>query len=56
MNTTLEPRKRTAVDGKDWWCVYNPVTNSFSTLIGFGKYKTKKACQLAIDYYYGKNN
>lgn len=47
----FEPRKRTAVDGKDWWCVYDPEQKKFSTLLCFGKYTTKKACQFAIDKY-----
>lgn len=45
----LEPRKRTALDGKTWWCVYNAVINEWSTLTCFGKYKTKKDCRYAIN-------
>lgn len=37
----LEPRKRTAIDGKTWWCV-------FDTELCFGKYETKKECKCAI--------
>lgn len=48
----LEPRKRTALDGKEWWCVYDTETNKWSTLHLFGKYKTKKDCQYQIDSYY----
>lgn len=38
----LIPKKRTALDGKVWWCVYDLNKHTFSTLICFGKYKTKK--------------
>lgn len=47
----FEPRKRTALDGKTWWCVFDTDTMKWSTLIFFGKYKTKKACQYDIDLY-----
>lgn len=45
----LEPRKRTALDGKIWWCVFDTNKMQWSTLVVFTKYKTKKACQEAID-------
>lgn len=45
----LEARQRTALDGKTWWCVFNIETMSWCTYTFFGKYKTKKACQNAID-------
>lgn len=45
----LEPRKRTALDGKTWWCVFDTENQTWSTLTIFGKYRTKKACQLDID-------
>lgn len=46
----LEPRQRTAVDGKTWWVVYDTVTHKYlDTIMYFGKYKTKKECQYAID-------
>ena len=47
----FEPRQRTALDGKVWWMVYNRYKQEFSTLTCFGKYNTKKDCQLAIDNY-----
>lgn len=47
----LEPRKRTALDGKTYWCVFNTDTMKWSTLTCFGKYTRKKDCQLAIDLY-----
>lgn len=48
------PMKRTALDGKIWWCVYDTDTHEFLTLLCFGKYRTKKDCQYAIDTYYNK--
>ena len=47
----LEPRKRTALDGKVWWCVFDTNAWKWSTLWCFGKYKTKKDCQIAINSY-----
>lgn len=43
--------KRTAIDGKIWWCVYDIKEHKYSTCLCFGKYKTKKECQIAIDFY-----
>lgn len=48
--STLEPRQRTAVDGKTWWVVFDTATGKYSTYTCFGKYKTKKDCQYAIDH------
>lgn len=45
----FEPRQRTALDGKVWWVVYDRYKQEFSSLTCFGKYKTKKDCQAAID-------
>ncbi len=47
----LEPRKRTALDGKTWWCVFDTDSMQWSTLVVFGKYKLKRDCQYAIDRY-----
>ena len=47
----LEPRKRIALDGKSWWCVFDTDKMTWSTLIVFGKYKLKRDCQYAIDSY-----
>lgn len=49
----LEPRKRTALDGKTWWCVFDTDKMQWSTLIVFGKYKLKRDCQYAINGYNG---
>lgn len=50
-STNLEPRQRTAVDGKSWWVVFDTDTQKYSPLTCFGKYNTKKDCQYAIDKY-----
>lgn len=47
----LEPRKRTALDGKTWWCVFDMDEMRWSTSIFFGRYRTKRACQNAIDLF-----
>ena len=47
----LEPRKRTALDGKSWWCVFDTEAGKYSTLTCFGKYEKKKDCQYAISKY-----
>ena len=47
----LEARKRTAIDGKVWWCVFDTKNTEWSTLTCFGRYRLKKDCQFAIDYY-----
>lgn len=47
----LEPRKRVALDGKIWWCVFDTDNMKWSTLIVFKKYKLKRECQAAIDSY-----
>lgn len=50
-NIGLEPRQRTALDGKTWWVVYDTEEQKYSTLTVFGKYKTKRECQQAIEKY-----
>lgn len=49
-NERFIPSKRTALDGKVWWCVYDTKRNCYSTYICHSKYKTKKRCQEAINY------
>ena len=44
----LEPRKRTAIDGKIWWCVFDTETQQYNTIL-FYRYKRKYECQFAID-------
>ena len=48
----LEPRKRMALDGKIWWCVFDTDTMKWSAITMFGKYKTKVACQEAVNKYW----
>ncbi len=48
----FEPVKRTALDGKTWWVVWDRKENKYCTLYNLSdRYKTKRACQFAIDYY-----
>lgn len=48
----FEPRKRTALDGKTWWCVFDTDNMNWCTIVCFEKYKSKKTCQYAIDRFY----
>ena len=43
----FEPRKRTTLDGKSWWCVFD--TDKMEYNMNFGKHKLKRDCQYAID-------
>lgn len=43
------PRKRTALDGKVWWCVFDLVNMQWSKQHYHYKYRTKKECQNAIN-------
>ena len=44
-------KKRIAVDGVQWWCIWDNLENKFPALYGLrGKYKTKKTCLAAINY------
>lgn len=47
----LIPTKRTALDGIVWWVVFDTQTRRYSTRPCFGRYRRKKDCQWAIDYY-----
>ena len=51
MRINLKARQRTSLDGKTWWCVFDEVSMKWSTLTCFGKYKTKRDCEYAIDRY-----
>lgn len=44
------PQKRIALDGRQWWCVYDTQRHGWSTYLCHGKYRTRKACQYAIDH------
>lgn len=43
-----EARKRIALDGKIYWCIYDTENNKWSTHIYHGKYSTKKQALYAI--------
>ena len=44
------PKKRTALDGKMWWAIYDNKCGRFSSLIGHGRYQTRRDAQLCIDF------
>lgn len=44
----FEAARRTAIDGKIWWCVYDHLTNCWSTFLCHGKYRTRKEAQEKI--------
>lgn len=45
----FEPRKRTALDGRVWWCVYDNERHAWSAFLCHGRYRTRKAALYAID-------
>lgn len=47
-NGRLIPSRRTAIDGRTWWCVYDLKSREYSGITYFGKYKTRRACEYAI--------
>ena len=47
----FESRKRTALDGRTWWCIWDNEKRDWSSLTCFGKYKTKYGAEIAIKYY-----
>lgn len=51
MTERFIPKKRTALDGKVWWCVWDNETNDWSNYLCHGKYKTKKDCIWCINKY-----
>lgn len=44
------PKKRAAIDGKVWWCVYDTVEGCYSKLSCHGVYKTKRSCEIGIGW------
>lgn len=46
-NNNFVPRKRTALDGKVWWCVWDLSKNTWATTC-YCKSKTKKDCSIYI--------
>lgn len=49
MDNRFEPRKRTALDGKIWWCIFDKDKHTWSTFLCHKKYKTKKEANIAIE-------
>ena len=47
----FEPIARVAIDGKKWWVVWDLKNDCYSTCTLFGRYRLKKDCQFAIDYF-----
>lgn len=45
----FEPRKRTAIDGKVWWCAYDTKKKRWSSFLCHAKHKTRKAMMLQIE-------
>lgn len=45
----LEPRKRTALDGKTWYVVFDTEKQKYSPLLCFGRYRRKKDAEYAIN-------
>lgn len=43
--------KRTALDGKTWWVVWDNKLREYSFWTCFGRYRRKKDCDRAIRYY-----
>lgn len=48
MTDRFEARKKTALDGKVWWCVYDTYRKGWSTFLCHGKYKTRKEAEKQI--------
>jgi len=46
-STRFEPRKRTALDNRVWWCPFDKLNDRFSTFVIHGKYKTRRECAAA---------
>ena len=51
-----EPRQRTALDGRVWWCVYDVTNHKWSTLLCHGKYRTRKEAMYAIEIMSRRNS
>lgn len=46
MNDRFVPRKRTALDSRVWWCIFDTLRGCWSTYLCHGHYRTKKECYL----------
>lgn len=49
MNTRFAAKKRTAIDGKTWWCIWDSERRTWSTYTCHGQYRTKKAALIGIE-------
>ena len=43
------PKKRRALDGRVWWCVWDSKRGCWSTFTTHGRSETKSLCQSRID-------
>jgi len=48
MKHIFSVRKRQALDGIWWWCVYDETEHKWSTFLCHGKYKRKRDAERAI--------
>lgn len=51
MNNRFEARKRTTLDGKVYWCVYDKWHQQYSKYCCHREYKSKKECVKAINFW-----
>lgn len=42
-------KKRTALDGLEWYCIWDNLENHWSTYVFHGKYKRKRDARYALD-------
>lgn len=50
-NPRFEPRKRTALDGRAWWEIWDKEMNGWSTMVRhLFRFRTRKSAQAHIDY------
>lgn len=48
---TFSVRKRQALDGIWWWCIYDETEHKWSTMLCYGKYKRKCDAEQAIGHW-----
>lgn len=42
------PKQRRALDGLAWWCIWDNKRRQWSTYTHHGKYKTRRAAEIAL--------
>ena len=48
-NSQFEARKRRAIDGQYWWCIWDRTRKNWSVWYGlYGKYRTKHQAEVTI--------